>query len=452
MSGTKITQGPVDEADYPDRRYAWWVVFILFLAYVVSFLDRQLLTLLIDPIKQDLQISDTGISLLHGFTFAIFYAVFGFPLGRFADRRNRKRIIIFGVAFWGLMTAACGFARNVSMLFLARTGVAAGEAALSPSAYSMISDYFPRKIRGRAISLYSLGIFAGAGIAYIFGGLVANYASQAATSSIPWLSQFKPWQLSFFLTAIPGLFIIILLMTVKEPSRKERLSNKEGTLPIREVWAYLKRHKRSYFALHIGNSFIALANYSLFSWTPSFFIRVYEYTPQMIGLTFGLILLIFGSSGLLVGAMFADTRFRRGHYGAHLNITIIATAIAIIPVLLILLDLGEQVQLALIATMVFLSAFSTGLVPTAIQLITPNELRGQISALYLLLTGLIGLGIGPTAVALLTDYYFEDTMKVGAAMAIVIAASLTIAVLIMQSGRKAFLQRQKLCADGVAHH
>lgn len=447
MSDVKSAHDPVTEADFPNRRYAWWVVVVLFLAYVVSFLDRQILTLLIDPIKQDLQISDTAISLLHGFTFAIFYTIFGIPLGRLADTRNRKRIIIFGVTLWGLMTAACGFAHNATMLFSARIGVAVGEAALSPSAYSMISDYFPRDHRGRAISLYSLGIFAGAGMAYIFGGLVSELASRTVMSSIPFLSQFRPWQLTFLLAAAPGVLIIALLLTIREPARKERLSDNEGTLPLRAVLAYLKRYKKAYFALLIGNSFIALANYSLFSWTPSYFIRAFEYTPKEIGMTFGLILLTFGTAGLVLGGTIADARFRGGRLAAHLDITIIASALAMLHALLMLLDLGEQIQLALIAAVVFFGAITTGLIPASLQLITPNELRGQVSALYLLLTALIGLGIGPTAVALMTDYYFKDTMKVGAAMAIIIAIALSIAVLLMLSGRKAYLQRQQQIAD-----
>jgi MFS family permease len=442
-SATRQINSTGTDTPYPNPAYAWYVVTVLFLAYVVSFLDRQILALLVEPIKQDLQISDTTISLLHGFTFAIFYTIFGFPLGRLADRRNRTRLIVVGVALWSLMTAFCGFARNALILFSARIGVAVGEATLSPSAYSLISDYFPRSKRGRAISLYSLGIFTGAGIAYIFGGLVAEFARHSVSGVHPWLSQFKPWQLTFILTGSLGIPVLALLMTVREPARKERLGNHQGSIPLAAIVAYLRQYWRVYFALLVGSGFIALANYSLFAWIPAYFIRVYDYTPRTIGTTFGTIILVFGTAGLVVGGLIADLRFRRGHIASHLDTTIVMTALGLIPAMLMASDLGEQMQLTFISAMVFAGAVSTGLVPAALQLITPNELRGQITAVYLLLTSLIGLGMGPTAVALLTDYYFEDPLSIGASLAITVSVSLFIGIVLMQSGRSAYLQRQR---------
>jgi len=436
------TSAEVENA-YPAPRYAWYVVLVLFLAYVVSFLDRQILTLLVEPIKADLQISDTMLSLLHGFTFAIFYTIFGLPLGRMADHRNRTRLIMVGVALWSAMTATCGLARSALMLFFARIGVAVGEAALSPSAYSLISDYFPRGKRGRAISLYSLGIFAGAGMAYIFGGLVTKIASQSAVSSLPILSGFKPWQITFFITALPGLLIIALMLTVREPLRRERLKAEATGLSMREAVLYVRKHFRLYFAMLVGNSFIALANYALFAWLPAYFIRVYGYTPSRIGATFGTILLVFGTAGLLLGGMLADARFRRGHLAAHYNLTIGLTAVGIVPALLIMGGGSELLQLALVAALVFFASVSTGLIPAATQLVTPNELRGQMTALYLMLTAIIGLGLGPTCVALLVDFYFEDTLAVGKAMSLVICASLVTAVLLMSIGKSAYKRRQQ---------
>lgn len=436
------------EAGYPAPGYAWYVVFVLFLAYVVSFLDRQILTLLVEPIKADLEISDTMLSLLHGFTFAVFYTLFGLPLGRMADRRNRTRLIMAGVALWSAMTAACGFARNAAMLFAARVGVAVGEAALSPSAYSLISDYFPRARRGRAISLYSLGIFAGAGMAYIFGGLVTEVASRSVASGWPLLRQFQPWQLTFIITALPGLLIIALMLTVREPVRRERVTEAPAGLSLAEAFAYIRRHFRVYFALLFGNSFIALANYALFAWLPAYFIRVFDYTPGEIGRTFGSIILVFGTAGLVFGGMLADARYRRGALGAHFHVTIGLTAFGIVPAALLLAGMGEQVQLALVAAIVFCGAVSTGLVPAAMQLITPNELRGQITAVYLLLTSLVGLGLGPTLVALLVDFHFRDTMAVGYALALVLCGTLLVAVLLMLSGRSAYLRRQREFARG----
>lgn len=440
---------PQADNAFPPPRYAWYVVLVLFLAYVVSFLDRQILTLLVDPIKADLEISDTMVSLLHGFTFAIFYTLFGLPLGRMADRRRRTGLIMAGVALWSVMTAACGLARNALMLFFTRVGVAVGEASLSPSAYSLISDYFPRGKRGRAISLYSLGIFAGAGMAYIFGGLVTEAASASAASGWPILSGFKPWQITFFITGIPGLLIIALMFTVREPARRERLANQGSGLSLREALGYFRGHFRLYFAMLVGNSFIALANYALFAWLPAYFIRVYGYTPGQIGRTFGTILLVFGTAGLVCGGMLADARFRRGRLAAHYNLTIGLTALGIVPAFALLGGSAEQVQLALVSGVVFCGAVSTGLVPAAFQLVTPNELRGQVTAAYLLLTSIIGLGLGPTFVALLVDYHFGDTTAVGKALSIVISLALLVAVLLMMSGRSVYQERQRQISEGV---
>jgi MFS family permease len=434
-------------ASFPNPAYAWYVLFVLFFAYVVSFLDRQILSLLIEPIKADLQISDTMVSLLHGFTFALFYTLFGLPLGRMADRRKRTGLIIGGVALWSLMTGACGFARNAVMLFCARVGVAVGEATLSPCAYSLISDYFPRALRGRAISLYSLGIFAGAGMAYIFGGLVAGYASQTVAAGGGWLSQFKPWQLTFIITALPGILVIALMLTVREPRRQETVAAGTG-LSLGDTLAYMRRHWQVYFSMLVGNAFIGLGNYALFAWLPAYFIRVYGYTPRGIGVTFGSILLTFGTLGLIMGGVLADARYRRGHLGSHYNLALGMTALGLIPAALLLANFGETFQLVWVAGIVFCGAVSTGLVPAATQLITPNELRGQATALYLLLVTLIGLGLGPTLVALLVDFHFKDTLAVGKALAIVLCATWLLAVTIMVTGIRPYLRRQQQISAG----
>jgi MFS family permease len=346
------------------------------------------------------------------------------------------------------MTAACGFARSAMMLFFARIGVAVGEATLSPCAYSLISDYFPRARRGRAISLYSLGIFAGAGMAYIFGGLVTGYASQTVAEGTSMLAQFKPWQLTFIITSLPGVLVIALMLTVREPLRKEQAVVGQTGMTMTQTLQYMRQHGRLYAAMLVGNGFIALGNYALFAWLPAYFIRVYEYTPREIGTTFGSILLVFGTLGLVLGGILADTRFRGGKLGAHYNLALGMTALGVIPAVLLMIDFGESLQLVWVAGIVLCGSVSTGLIPASTQLITPNELRGQATALYLLLSTIVGLGLGPTAVALLVDYHFEDTLAVGKALAMVLSATWLLGVAIMLSGRGAYLRRQQAIARG----
>ena len=428
--------------DYPRPGYAWYVVTVLFLAYVVSFLDRQILSLLIEPIKQDLNLSDTMISLLHGFTFAIFYTIVGIPLGRLADSHNRKLIIMVGVTFWSIMTSLCGFARNAWMLFFTRVGVGVGEASLSPSAYSIISDYFPREKRGRAASFYSLGIFAGAGLAFMFGGVISEIAARAVTESFPFLGNFRPWQITFIITGTLGIPVVLLMITVVEPVRRERYRPDTGGLPLPEVIAYLRQHWLVYLTVILGTSFIALASYSLFAWTPAYFIRVFDYTPREIGLKFGFILLILGTSSLILGSYIADIRYRSGHRAAHLDITIIMTALGVIPVLFLLAADGPDSALYGIAGLILFLSVHTGLSPAALQLITPNEMRGQVIAFYLFILNLIGLGCGPTVVALITDRVYRDNMEVGNSMAVTILIAMITGVILLLCGRRAYLKMQ----------
>jgi MFS family permease len=195
--------------------YGWYVVCVLTLAYVVSFLDRQILALMVEPIKHDLGLTDTQMSLLMGLAFGIFYTLMGVPLGRLADRTSRRALIATGVGVWCLMTASCGLARSFGQLFVARIGVGVGEAALTPAAISMISDYFPRQKRGRAIGFYNMGVSLGAGTAMVLGGVVISYVMSAAPVELPGVGELKSWQLVFMLVGLPGLAIVALMSTIR---------------------------------------------------------------------------------------------------------------------------------------------------------------------------------------------------------------------------------------------
>ena len=428
---------------YPAEGYAWYVLFILFLAYVVSFMDRQILSLLIEPIKTDLGLSDTSISLLSGFAFAIFYTFLGIPLGRLADSKNRKIIIVVGITAWSIMTAFCGLARNALMLFIGRIGVAAGEASLAPSAYSMISDYFPREKRGRALSYYSLGIFAGAGVAYIFGGVISAYAAQAVAMDIGFLGTLKAWQLTFMICALPGLIVVAMMFTVKEPTRKEKISTSAGGIPLSQVIEYLKIHWLTYFCLFFATGLAALANYGVLVWVPAYFIRVFEYTPREIGMTFGSILLILGTTSLVTAGWAADKWYQKGRPSAHLDLVIISVAFVLLPSIIFFFVSTPLMAIICLGFIVFGMAVHTGLVPAAIQLITPNEFRGQITAVYLFVLNLIGLGFGPTVVALFTDHVYQDQLMVGKSIALTLIIFLILSVGIYMFGHQSYKIRQQ---------
>ena len=211
---------PLEDEAYPSAGYAWYVVGVLTLAYIFSFIDRQILNLMVGPIQRDLGIGDTQMSLLMGASFAVFYTLFGIPLGRLADTRSRRAIISVGIALWSVMTVGCGLARTFWQLAFMRMGVGVGEASLSPSAYSLISDYFRPERRSTAMSVYSMGIYIGAGMAFILGGFITLLVSGRESTDIPWIGSVRSWQLIFFVVGLPGLLISLLLLTVREPVRK----------------------------------------------------------------------------------------------------------------------------------------------------------------------------------------------------------------------------------------
>jgi len=388
-------------------RYAWTVVAILMVAYVLSFVDRQILSLLVGPIRRDLAISDTQMSLLMGFSFAIFYSLLGVPLGRIADRKSRRGLIAAGVVVWSLMTACCGLTRHYWQLFLFRIGVGVGEAALSPAAYSMIADYFPPERRATAISVYSMGIYLGGGIAYLLGGAVISLVSAKDLVLLPIVGATRPWQVVFFILGGAGLLFSLAFAFVREPPRKGIAVGSES-VPFREVLAYLWQNRRTVLSHNLGFAMIAFCSYASSAWVPAFFIRTHGWGMAQVGLIYGLLVMIFGSAGIVFGGRLADRWLRQGKSDAALRVGVWGALTCMISsAVYLLMPNGTLATIAMIPGMFALS-MPFGAAAAAIQEIVPSRMRGQASAVYLLIVNLIGLGIGPTAVALVTDYVFGD--------------------------------------------
>lgn len=437
------------EAPYPNPKYAWYVVVILFIAYTSSFVDRIIMSLLVEPIKRDLVLTDTQFSLLHGFAFAIFYTLMGLPLGRLADRANRRRIISVGIFLWSILTAVCGLAKTFTHLFLARIGVGVGEATLSPAAYSMISDYFPKEKRSVPISMYSMGVFFGGGIAFILGGYVVHLASGAADVVLPMVGTIRPWQLTFFLVGIPGILVVLLMSTIEEPPRRDVVSlsasddGKGDNDSIRAALAFVMRNARAYVSVFVGFALLATASYGFFTWTPSFLIRTYGWEASNAGYAFGLMVLILGTGGTLLGGVLADRALAKGRLDAKLRVSMYAGGgMLLCGCLAPLMPSAPLALLFLAPTVVFLG-FPVGLAPAACNFITPNQLRGQIIALYLFATNLLGLGVGPTVVAVITDYGFGDPDKLRFSLAVFAVVIPALAVVSLLWGIDAFRARAK---------
>ncbi len=400
---------------YPPRAYAWYAVGVLTVAYVFSFIDRQILNLLVGPIRRDLGISDTKMSLLMGFSFAVFYSFFGIPLGRLADSKSRRTIISAGMVLWSMLTAACGLVKFFWHFLLLRMGVGVGEATLSPSAYSLISDYFPKETRATAISVYSMAFYIGSGIAFLLGGLVVGFASTKSGWSVPVVGTLRPWQLVFFVVGLPGALLSLLLYTIREPTRKgARVTIAAdgravvAQVPLRDVIAYMRGNWETFLCHHVGFALLAFSSFGSSAWIPTFFIRRYGWTGAQTGVRYGTILCIFGTLGIVAGGRVADWLAQRGFRDANMRVGLIA-ALAWIPtgILFPLMPNGSLAAALLIPT-VFLMGQPVGIAAAAILEIMPNVMRGQASALYLFVINLIGLGLGPTAVAMFTDYVFHN--------------------------------------------
>ena len=416
--------------------YAWFVVAILLMAYVFSFVDRQILSLLVGPIRKDLDITDTEMSLLLGFSFAIFYTICGIPLGRMADTRNRRGLIAAGMVFWSIATATCGLAKHYWQLFLARVGVGVGEAALSPAAYSMIADYFPRESRATAISVYSMGIYLGSGLAFLLGGLVVKFASEQGMVDLPIVGATRPWQVVFFILGIAGVVFSLAFLLVREPQRQG--IDAGHSAPARDVMAYMKLNRRTVLCHNFGFALIAFTSYGATSWVPSFFVRVHGWDIAHVGLVYGGIVTLFGASGIVFGGRIADRWGRQGKTDATLRVAILA-AIGSLPfgVLFPLMPTPELAAAALAPAVFFLS-MPFGVGPAAIQEIMPANMRGQASAVYLFVVNLIGLGLGPTAVALFTDFVFRDDKAVGYSLLVVGTLSQLAAIAFLTAGLSSY--------------
>ena len=406
-------------------RYAWYVAFVLMLCNTLSFVDRQILSLLVAPIKHDLAISDTKIGLLQGLAFALFYTIMGLPIGRIADQGSRRNLISGGVLFWSFMTALCSLARSFPALFLARIGVGVGEATLAPSAFSLLADYFPARLLATAVSLYSMGIMLGSGLALIVGGMVVDATSRMPVMDLPVVGSMASWRLTFLVVGAPGLLIALLVRTVREPPRRALLRTAQGRpsqLSIREVAAQIRLRWQSVAGISLGMVFQSMCLYGFNAWAPSIFQRVYGWPAGKTGLALGLIFLTFGCLGMYAGGSLCDYWKARGIGEAPLKVAVwssIGNLFFFLPALLLTTD--PAWTLALLAPAVFSVALPIGSSFSAIQLIFPNQVRAQVSALHLFILNMGGLSLGPLLPGIFNDYLFRSEKMVGSSLALAIA-------------------------------
>ena len=412
----------------PGRFYPWLVVAILFVGYCFSALDARVLTLMVGPIKQDLGISDFEMSLLQGFSFSLLYSIAAFPIGRYVDRsKNRALLIVWGVIFWSVMTAACGFSTTFLALFLARVGVGVGEATLSPTAYSLISDYFDRRSRALAISFYAIGYPIGGGMALLVGGwLLTHFSAAGGATTVPLLGTFAPWQMVFLCVAAPGLVVAAMMLLIREPPRREVAVDLAERSSFKEAMAYLAERWVLFGSIIGSLGIIALLAIGTALWFPTFLIRTYGMTPGEVGLSYGMIMLVCGTIGTLFGGWLSGRLMKAGRADANMRIVLGATLLKGVPLVIAPLMPDATSSLIMMAIGTLIGQASQGVILSAIQDITPNQLRGQVTAIALLVVNILGTGLGATVIAAITDFGFKDPAALRYSIAITGAITLPI--------------------------
>jgi MFS family permease len=390
------------------RGRAAYALFALLLAYILSFIDRNVMAVLIGPIREDFAISDFQYSLLHGLAFSMFYIFLGLPIARLADRGSRKWVITIGVLFWSLMTCLCGVARTFTSLFVMRMGVGIGEAALSPPAYSLLSDYFSPESLPRAMAVYTLGITIGGGLAYIIGGGVYQYFTEYGALTVPLFGELRPWQTTFIVVGLPGFGLVILLGLMAEPVRRDPAAPGASGYSVMEVGAHLRSHWQAYGSLIMGVSLLSILGYGTMAWYPEFLVRSHGMSRAEAGASFGMIFIVAGSIGTLLGGFSAKPLLDRGYTDASMRLIMWIALLWLLPATLgPLSGDGEWALWSAVPIVFFLNSYFA-LAISALQNITPNRMRAQVSALMLFMTNLFGLAIGPSAVAAITDFVFAN--------------------------------------------
>lgn len=415
-------------------RLAWTTVIIFQVIYSFAFLDRQVLMLLVDPIRTDLGVTDFQISILQGAAFVLFYSLCGLPIGWAVDRYPRRWLVFCGICFWSVAAAAGGLAQTYWQLLFCRFGVGAGEATLHPTVYSMLTDLFPRSKLTTALAVYSTGAAVGGGISLIVGGFVVGLTSSVDAYHLPIIGMVKPWQMVFIITGAPGLLIAFLVFLTTEPPRRGKIASSAPEARA-SVVVFMRRQWRFYAAHFVGFGIFGAISAGYGSWVPSYLIRTFDWPVESVGAVLGLQTLICTAAGMLVAGYVCDRLFRGGVPDAHFRFYV--WTLTIFGVAGVLAMTSHDITVVLICLSII--KFITPFIPVAagaLQLTAPNEYRGQVSAIFLLVYNGVSWGLGPSLVAGISDFALGGSGDIGLAMAIVFAGFTPLALLIFAWGMK----------------
>lgn len=426
---------------FPTPAVAWRATIILSLLYWLSILDRFIIALMVDPIKRDLDLTDVQFGMLQGLAFALTYSIFGLFAGVLADRFSRRWVIFISVSTWSLATAACGLAQNFMQLLLARVGVGAGEAGLNPNATSILADLFPRDRLTSAMAVYTIGATIGSGMAYLFGGLLVDLISQTDAIVLPIVGELRSWQTVFFIVGIPGAFMSLIIFTIPEPIRRgQRNTDNTGKasnnmlLAYRDLLRFMKPRWRFFTCHYLGFAVASIVLGSGALWYPAHMGRTFGWDASQIGLSLGLALILAGVSGKLLGGFIMDAMYRRGFRDAQIRWYAASLIVGTPFGILATLSDNPWVFLSGIGLFMILLAPLPACSSAALNLVTPNQLRGVGIAFFAVTGGLIGNAVGPILVAAISDNVFDSNL--GMALATTIGVCCPLAAIILALGFK----------------
>ncbi len=399
------------------------------IAMMFAFIDRAIPTMLVEPIKADLGLTDSQLALLGGVAFSVFYAVMALPIGYAVDRMSRTKVIGTGVITWSFMTTLAGFANSFANLFGARIGVAIGEAVIAPTSVSLVGDYFPPEKQGRALGIIAAGAFIGSGIALIAGGLIIDHLTEVGGLTLPVLGYFKPWQGTFLIVGIPGLFVGIAAYLIREPQRRNVTSATDSSSA--KILQHLKDHRAALLLVFGGYVFLSMMGFSFAFWAPALMVRTFDLTLAEVGVLLGTITIICSTVGAVMAGTVADFVRKRGYVDAPAR-TAFFVALLLIPFAVLFPIVPEAwMSWVLIAIYSLIGAALTPLALLSVSGLSTSGFKGRMTALYTLVIMIFGMSIGPQLTAFFTDFVFANPEHLSYAMSITAAIVLPISALLL---------------------
>jgi MFS family permease len=405
------------EQPWPRAPRAWWAVGVFCIAAILSYSDRQILSLLVEPIRADLHVTDVQIGLLQGAAFALIYAVAGVALGRAADILPRRWVIVAGVLIWSVATVACGYAGSFWTLFAARAAVGIGEAALAPAAMSIITDSFPAERRGAGVGAFLMGMIVGGGVALALGGFILQAAQSGALDGVPVLGALAPWRAGLVVLGALGLPVALLAATVPEPRRRHVMSTAKP-VSLRQAAGGLLALWRPLAPLYVAMGLANICDFAILNWVPTLLIRRFGLAVGPIGSVLGAVVIVGGILGSFGVGIVADRMVRRGGLAARLRLALWTMAAGIAATLFVVAG-APALVFAFVGLWIFASTAGQSLGLTVLQEVAPGDARGLSVSLASLVNIGIGLALGAALPALILDHVLGDPTQVGAAVTIV---------------------------------